>query len=130
MKYRTGFVTNSSSTSFGAEAVTVIAALVAMFASLCGNNKGNDQGDEGILKSYIDPDGTTRIKCEDSKPVCLYAQFVKTTDGKEDVEPVATSAITFTIEEGENWLSSPCRRNPPEIGRLFVFTASNRRIPI
>jgi hypothetical protein len=105
MKYRTGFVTNSSSTSFGAEAVTVIAGLIAMFASLCGNK--NDQGDEGIMRHYINPEGATKIKCEDPAPVWLYAQFVKTKDDKEEVDTAATAAITFTIEEGESWLSTP-----------------------
>ena len=73
MKYRTGFVTNSSSTSFGAEAATVAGALLTMFASLCDNGAPQDQNDDqdqdrddnGYLCSTVMPAGAKTIVCED-----------------------------------------------------------------
>lgn len=105
MKYRTGFVTNSSSTSFGAEATSILAALIAMFASLCGDNNDPDQGNEGYLSTTVMPDGVSSIKCGDKNPVWVYAQFMVTNQDGEKVDAAATSAISFRAVQDSEWLN-------------------------
>ena len=104
MKYRTGFVTNSSSTSFGAEALTVGATLLSLFASLCGDNQDPEQGDEGYLATTVIPEGVSSIKCEGKDPVWVYAQFIVTTKDGEKLDSAATAAITFTAASDADWV--------------------------
>ena len=46
MKYRTGFVTNSSSTSFAAAGVGALLAFIGILASLCAPGKDTNDKDK------------------------------------------------------------------------------------
>lgn len=103
MKYRTGFVTNSSSSSFGAAGISVLMALIAIFLGACGNGKKNEENDPtDALRTTTTPKDSI-LKC-DGNPLWVYAQFVDINDkGEEQVNTAATASIQFNVTEGFNF---------------------------
>ena len=102
MKYRTGFVTNSSSTSFGAAGMEALIALIMFFLGLCVDKGKKKDENSANLKTYQSPqDGV--LKCDD-KPIWVYGQIIEINDkGEEVVNAKATSAITFEITDGNDF---------------------------
>jgi hypothetical protein len=120
MKYRTDFVTNSSSSSFAVAAFSTLAAILA--SCNCTDtgadpdpDKENEEGsssDDVFFQKSTMPEGVAKV-VQGADPVCLYAQMVKNTDQGQVLIPEALPAITFQIKSGEGWVQiSP---NPPEI---------------
>jgi hypothetical protein len=104
MKYRTGFVTNSSSTSFAAAGIGAALALIATLLTLC-NPKKDDQNkdDSANLLTTTMPEGMLTLKC-DNNPVNVYGQFVDIDDaGQQKPNAAATAGISFSVVEGGNW---------------------------
>lgn len=102
MKYRTGFVTNSSSTSFGAAGIDALLALLAFFLGLCFGGDKNKEKKNYEFKTYQSPKDSV-LKCDD-QPIWVYGQFVDINDkGEEVVNAKATSGITIEIVEGQDF---------------------------
>jgi len=104
MKYRTGFVTNSSSTSFAAAGIGAALALIATLLSLCSPKKDDPNKDDSAnLLTATMPEGVLTLKC-DNNPVNVYGQFVDIDDaGQQKPNASATNAIIFSVVEGGNW---------------------------
>ena len=108
MKYRTGFVTNSSSTSFAAAGVGALLAFIGILVSMCttGKDDKNDDKDKdpsANLFTIVMPEGATILKC-DNNPIWVDAQFVNTDElGQSKVNLDATGTITFNITGGDSW---------------------------
>jgi hypothetical protein len=84
MKYRTGFVTNSSSTSFAAAGIGAAMALIATLLTLCSPKKDDpNKDDSSNLLTTTMPEGMMTLKC-DNNPVNVYGQFVDIDDAGED----------------------------------------------
>ncbi|MDD2534464.1 MAG: hypothetical protein PHC86_07170 [Eubacteriales bacterium] len=99
MKYRTDFVTNSSSSSFAAAAVTTIAGILAS----C-NCTDEAEKDNNFMQSSVMPeDGQKLVAGGD--PLYLYAQLCTTDDKDETIilaEP--TASIQYGVSEGGQWV--------------------------
>jgi hypothetical protein len=104
MKYRTGFVTNSSSTSFAAAGIGAALALIATLLSLCSPKKDDPNKDDSAnLLTTTMPEGVMTLKC-DNTSVNVYGQFVDIDDqGQQKPNAEATNSITFNIAEGGSW---------------------------
>ena len=67
MKYRTGFVTNSSSTSFAAAGIGAALALIATLLSLCSPKKDDPNKDDSAnLLTTTMPEGVMTLKCDNT----------------------------------------------------------------
>jgi hypothetical protein len=104
MKYRTGFVTNSSSTSFAAAGIGAALALIATLLSLCSPKKDDPKKDDSAnLLTTTMPEGVMTLKC-DNNPVNVFGQFVDIdAAGQQKPNAEATNSITFSIVEGGSW---------------------------
>jgi len=104
MKYRTGFVTNSSSTSFAAAGIGAALALIATLLSLCSPKKDDPNKDDSAnLLTTTMPEGVMTLKC-DNNPVNVFGQFVDIdAAGQQKPNAEATNSITFSIVEGGSW---------------------------
>jgi hypothetical protein len=104
MKIRNGFVTNSSSTNFGAAGLEVIYALIMLLLGLCSEEEENNEQDSENMVKYVMPEENCTLKC-DNNPVWLYAKIVEDTeDGGEKTNTDATSGIKFEVTSGSDWV--------------------------
>lgn len=114
MKYRTDFVTNSSSTSFASALLTAIMSLLAALGLGCmdsgdGDDEPDTDGPDGWLDMAKMPPEAEKIVCGDREPVWIYAQFVKPEvddeggAGEPMVDLEATGRITFR-DNARGWL--------------------------
>lgn len=107
MKYRKGFVTNSSSTNFGAAGAS---ALLGLLISLLGSGEGSsssnapDQQILGTIRTAKMPSNAKLIQGTED-PVFLYAQFYINTEKGDVLSPEVTSNIEFSVLSGSNWVS-------------------------
>lgn len=105
MKYRTDFVTNSSSTSFGGALIESILAILALF-NCTGEDSEEEEGeDKGspiyMEKSIMPSDGKIEAGKES---VYLYARLVQETEKEVLVLADPTYEISFSITgEGAKW---------------------------
>src|SRR5450756_108130 len=110
MKYRTDFVTNSSSTSF---ASATVASLLALIASCnCTDGGPNEEVEEEVpeeeqndvfFQKSIMPDAATKL-VQGGDPMFLYAQLVKNTDKDTIVLVGALPSIRFELKSGAGWV--------------------------
>lgn len=104
MKYRTDFVTNSSSTSFGGALIESLLAILALFDC---NGDGEDEEDADksspiYMEKSVMPSGG-RIEAG-KESVYLYARLVQETEKETIVLADPTAEISFSIVgEGAKW---------------------------
>jgi hypothetical protein len=109
MKYRTDFVTNSSSSSFAAAAITTIAGIIAscnctsVDASETDPEKENLGDDTVFLQKTVMPEGVAKLVAG-GEPVFLYAQLCTMTDKGIQVLEEPTQAITFSVATGGKYV--------------------------
>lgn len=110
MKYRTDFVTNSSSTSFASAAVASFVALIA--SCNCTDSGPNEEVEEEVpeeeqndvfFQKSIMPDAATKL-VQGGDPMYLYAQLVKTTEKDLLVLVGALPSIRFELKSGAGWV--------------------------
>ncbi len=110
MKYRTDFVTNSSSTSFGVSAGSMLLSLILSLINACsGEDNGDDEEDNEkdgppiYLSKTIMP-SPAKLKAGETEPVWLYTQAIMQTE-KGDVVMSETSNITYSILTPGGWVN-------------------------
>ncbi|MCX5779774.1 MAG: hypothetical protein NTV45_02925 [Firmicutes bacterium] len=110
MKYRTDFVTNSSSTSFAVAAFSTLAGILA--ACNCTDSGGTEDpnqpgeeetGNEVFFQKTVMPEGAAKL-VQGGDPVYLYAQLVSNTDKGVVVMTEALPSIRFLIKSGSGWV--------------------------
>lgn len=107
MKYRTDFVTNSSSTSFGGALLESLLAILALFD--CSGDGEDEEEDDGkgspiYMEKSIMPAGG-RIEAG-KDPVYLYAHLVQETEKETIVLLDPTTEINFSfVGDGAKWAS-------------------------
>lgn len=110
MKYRTDFVTNSSSSSFAAAAITTLAGILASFNCTGVDPEQQDPDkeeggdDEVFFQKTMMPDGASKLVAG-GEPVFLYAQMCTMTKEGVVVLPEPTGNITFQVSKGGRWVS-------------------------
>ncbi len=108
MKYRTDFVTNSSSSSFAAAAVTTVAGILASCncTSVDPSEKDPEENmgdDEIFLQKTMMPEGITKMVAG-GEPVFLYAQLCQMTEKGIQVLDEPTQSITFSVSTGGKYV--------------------------
>lgn len=109
MKYRRGFVTNSSSTNFGAAGASALIGAILGILGSCDNDNSDSKDNDGTLDlgilrtAKMPSDG--KIIEGSTEPVYVYAQFLISTEKGEVVLPEVTSSIEFSVQSGSNWIS-------------------------
>jgi hypothetical protein len=109
MKYRTDFVTNSSSSSFGAAAITTIAGIIASCNCTSVDDSDTDPDKENLgddntfLQKTVMPEGVKKLVAG-GESVFLYAQLCAMTDKGVQVLDEPTQSITFSIATGGKYV--------------------------
>ena len=108
MKYRTDFVTNSSSSSFAAAAVTTLAGILAGFnctsvdAPEGEENEGQQADDPVFMQKTTMPSDDLKLVAG-GEPVYLYAQLCMVTEEDTVVLDEPTASISYNISTGSGW---------------------------
>jgi hypothetical protein len=108
MKYRTDFVTNSSSSSFAAAAVTTIAGIIASCnCTSIDPEKESDEDelrdDDTFLQKTMMPEGVAKLVAG-GEPVFLYAQLCTMTEKGIQVLDEPTQTITYSVSTGGKYV--------------------------
>ena len=113
MKYRTDFVTNSSSTSFAAAGASALLSLLISLLSCCSDAgedgedvvDGEDKDLDVYMQKSVMPEGTKKLVGGSSEPVWLYAQLLQQTEKGDIVITDATSSIQFEVSGTNGWVA-------------------------
>ncbi len=110
MKYRTDFVTNSSSSSFAAAAFTSLAGILASCNCTDGPTDPEDEGEEGggpgdtrYMQKGLSPEDATKI-IQGKESIFLFAQLVKETEQGPIILTDLNPSIVFSITTGAGWV--------------------------